>query len=425
MEEVDFVLKEVLKRVEPPKEDLDFIEDALKKLLGDLNKRIKKSKIKTEIFIGGSFAKGTVIKKDYYDVDVFIRFDKKYKSDEISGLMKKILKGIKNVSLIHGSRDYFRIKFAPSFFIELIPVIKVKKPKEAQNITDLSFSHVNYIKKKIKSKKIINDIRIAKAFCYATKCYGAESYINGFSGYALELLVYYYGSFLKFIKAMTKLNQKKEIIDVEKHFKRKSDILLDLNASKLISPIIFIDPTYKQRNVLAALSEETFEKFKKECKGFLKKPSIEAFEIKERDLDKIQKNAKKKRLEFILIKVKTNKQIGDIAGSKLLKFFKHLSVQIEKFFEIKDKGFKYDGEKAAQYFFVVKSKKQIRVIGPFIKDKKSVMAFKKKHKNTSVKNNRIHALDKISFNVKKFISDWKKNNKKRLSEMSITDLNLT
>jgi len=137
---IDSILKEVLEKIKPPQEDLEFIDSTLKKFLEDLRKRIKKNKIKAELFVGGSFAKGTVILKDYYDVDVFIRFDKKHK--EISKLTKKILRGVKNISIIHGSRDYFRIKKGPNFFIELVPVRKISKPKEAENITDLSYSHV-------------------------------------------------------------------------------------------------------------------------------------------------------------------------------------------------------------------------------------------------------------------------------------------
>ena len=443
MEKINSILKGVLEKIKPPKEDLDFIEDSLKKFLEDFKKGIRKNKIKAEIFIGGSFAKETVILKDYYDVDIFVRFDKKYKDSEISKLTKKSLKGIKNVSVIHGSRDYFRIKKGPNFFIELIPVIKVSNPKESDNITDLSYSHVNYIKKKVKSKKVLDEIKIAKAFCYATNTYGAESYIRGFSGYALELLIHYYGSFLKFIKAMTKdtrsekeyknlwskgyegkwLEMKKKIIiDIEKCYKRKEDVLLDINASKLISPIILIDPTYKQRNALAALSKETFEKFQKACKNFLKNPSIKKFEVEKVDLEKIKKQAKKRKLEFILINATTNKQKGDIAGGKLLKFFKHLGNDISRFFDIKHKGFGYDGEKSANYYFVVKSKKEILFPGPFIKDKKNVSAFKKRHKKTLKKANRIYARDKINFSIKEFVFNWKKRYKNRLKEMSISEL---
>ncbi|MBD3252791.1 hypothetical protein GF386_03610, partial [Candidatus Pacearchaeota archaeon] len=54
-------------------------------------------------------------------------------------------------------------------------------------MTDLSYFHVNHILKKIKKNKNLSDeIRLAKKFAYSQNCYGAESYIHGFSGYALE-----------------------------------------------------------------------------------------------------------------------------------------------------------------------------------------------------------------------------------------------
>ena len=250
---INSILIEILEKVEPPKKELDIIKNSLEDFIKKFEKKLKILKINAEVFVGGSFAKNTVIKKDYYDVDVFIRFDKKYGNEEISKLTGKILKGFVNVSIIHGSRDYFRVKISPSFFIEIIPVRKIKNPKDAENITDLSYSHVNYIKRKIKSQKLLDEMKLAKMFCYANHCYGAESYIKGFSGYSLELLIYYYGSFLKFIKTISKM-ENKIVLDIEKQYKNKQEILMDLNSSKLKSPIVLIDPTYKQRNTLAALS---------------------------------------------------------------------------------------------------------------------------------------------------------------------------
>jgi len=418
------ILKTVLQRVQPSKQELETIEKFLEQILKILKSRLKILKIDAEVFVGGSFAKNTVIRKDHYDIDIFIRYDKKYKED-ISILTKKLLKNIKNVSLVHGSRDYFRITKSPTLYFELIPVLKIKKPKQAQNITDLSYSHVKYINKKVKKTKLLDDIRPAKAFCYANHCYGAESYINGFSGYALELLIYHYGNFIKFIRTISKIKQDKTFIDIEKHYKNKQFILMDLNSSKLESPIILIDPTNKSRNALAALSYETLKKFQKECKKFLKSPSIKAFEIKKTDLEKIKKNATKSKHEFILIEAKTQKQSGDIAGSKLLKFYKHLSFEIEKYFTIKNKGFNYGSKKAARYFFVVKNKNEILITGPNSNDMKNVKAFKKKHlKKTFEKKGRVYAKEKINFNIKKFIETWKKENKKRIKEMYISGLEI-
>jgi len=418
---VEAILQEVLEKINPPKEELDIIKNSLEEFLEKFRKSLKSLRINAEIFVGGSFAKNTLIKKNYYDIDIFIRFDKKYKDKEISDLTEKALKEFKNFSKIHGSRDYFRIDIGPSFFIELIPVIKIKNQKEAVNITDLSYSHVRYIKKKLKSKQILDEIKLAKAFCYANQSYGAESYINGFSGYALELLILHYGGFLKFVKAMSKAEDKL-VIDIEKHYKNKSQVMMDVNSSKLKSPIILIDPTYKQRNALAALSTETLKKFQKNCKKFLTNPDIKAFEIEKIDLEKIKNNAKRKKYEFILIMAETNKQPGDVAGSKLLKFHKHFVYEMEKFFDIKDKGFDYGGKKVAEYFFVVKNKKEIIFSGPTVKDKQNLSIFKKKHKN--IYNRRAYSKKKIKFNIKEFVKNWKNKNEKKLKEMQISKLKI-
>jgi tRNA nucleotidyltransferase (CCA-adding enzyme) len=424
MKKTDKILKEVLENSKPSEEDLKYIKDNVKGFSQNINKNIKKLKINAEIFVGGSFAKGTVIKKDNYDVDVFIRYDKKYKNDEISLLTNKILGKLKNVSIIHGSRDYFRVSYEKNLFIEVIPVKKINSPKEYENITDLSYLHVKYINKKIKSQKMLDEVKIAKAFCYANGCYGAESYIHGFSGYSLELLVYYYRGFMNFIRAMSKVRKEKEIVDIEKQFKNKKSILMDLNSSKLSSPVILIDPTYKQRNALAALSEETFEKFQKACKEFIEKPSIKYFEIKKADIEKIKMDSIKKRREFILIEAKTDKQEGDIAGSKLLKFYNYISKEISLSFIVKNRGFDYSGKKSATYFFVAEKKKEIAYSGPFIEDKENCTNFRKEHKNVYEKNKRLYAKEEVNVSLREFLEKWKIKHAKIITEMYIEDLNL-
>ncbi len=419
------ILKEILEKTKPSDEELRNIKKNVESFSREIKEKIKKSKIDAEIFVGGSFAKGTVIKKGKYDVDVFIRYDKKYNNKEISEITGKLLGQSERISVIHGSRDYFRISYGKDFFIELIPVKKIKNPKEHENITDLSYLHVKYINKKIKNKNILDEIKIAKAFCYANGCYGAESYIHGFSGYSLELLVSYYKGFEKFIKAMAKVGKEKLIIDIEKQFKNKKDVLMDLNSSKLNSPIILIDPTYKQRNVLAALSNETFCKFRKACEEFISNPSEKNFEVKKEDINKIKEDSIKKGFEFISIETRTNKPDGDIAGSKLLKFYNYLGKEIERFFIIKNKGFSYEEGKVAEIFFVVESKKEIIYSGPYPDDDKNVLNFKKEHKETYEKEDRLYAREKVNIKIKEFIENWKLKNKKIIKEMYIEEIKVT
>ena len=424
---INLIFEKVLEKSKPSSSELKEINKSLENFKKKFKERLKSRKIDAEIFIGGSFAKKTMVKKGTYDIDIFLRFDKKYDSNEISNLAYQSLRGIKKLSVIHGSRDYFRIQSGRKLFFEIVPVIKINlhQKEKAENITDLSYAHVNYIRKKIKAKKYFDEITLAKVFCHANNCYGAESYIKGFSGYSLELLVYYYKSFLKFIRAVSKLKAgEKLVIDIEKNFRNKQEILMNLNASKLSSPIILIDPTCKQRNALAALSEETFEAFRENCRKFLKNPTEKAFEIKKFDFEKIKTGALNKGFDFILLMAKTGKQGGDVAGSKLLKFYRHLKLEAEKFFRIKNSGFEYSGKKSSKFFLVAINKRKAIYVGPRLNDEVNVKKFKKRHKNIFSKSGRIYAEEKIKLNLNQFIKNWKKENLKKLKEMYLNELNV-
>ena len=148
------------------------------------------------------------------------------------------------------------------------------------------------------------------------------------------------------------------------------------------------------------------------------------FKPKILDLNKIKKRAKKKNLEFVLLKARTNKPSGDVAGSKLLKFYNHLVKEVSEQFEIKEKGFEYDDKQTAKIFFVAKTKKEVLRQGPMISDKENVKLFKAKHKKTFVKTKRVFAREKVIEDLKKFIQNWKKNNKRKIKEMGVKGLEI-
>ena len=420
-------VKEVLKEIDFSlgKKELDCLKKESNEIILKLRKELQKQKFNADVFLGGSLAKETLIKKNHLDIDIFVRFD--WKIDNISLLLERIVKKCFSkkwkIQKIHGSRDYFGISKDKNIIFELIPVTKIKKPEEARNITDLSYFHVDYIKNKLKKTNLTREIALSKAFSKANQVYGAESYINGFSGYGLECLIIYYKSFEKMLRELIKVKDR-IIIDSEKKYKKKGDIVFELNESKLHSPIVLIDPTWKERNVLAALSKETFDKFKIKAKEFLKKPSKRFFEDVKIDVDKLKSLAKKKNAEFVQVEIKTGRQAGDIAGTKMKKFSKFLISEISKYFDVLEKEFEYSGKKTGDLYLILKSKKEIIRIGPPSDLPEHAKIFRKKNKNVFEKNGLLHTKIKINFTGKKFVNDYKKKNSGKLKDMGIIGLGI-
>lgn len=382
--DINSVLKQELKKIKPSVKETSQI----KKQANEIISVLKKAGLKPNI--GGSLAKGTMVKKDVQDVDVFVVFDKEKDTNKLERVLKK--NGIDYI-VKHGSRDYFQIK-KKDIIIELIPVVSVSKAGEAENITDVSLMHVKYVKKHI-TKKLADDIRLAKVFCHAHDCYGAESYIQGFSGYALELLIIYFKGFINFLKKIEKFR----VIDLENYFKDEEEVFLELNESKLKSPLVLIDPTYKFRNVVAGLGEETYLDFLEAKNKFLKSPGLDGFEKRQINIDDMKKLAEKDDARFFEFSLTTDKQEGDIAGTKMKKFFRFILNQFErKKQDVLEWDFSYSGEgQIAKGYAVVKVNPKVEVKGPPKTNKEAVKGFKSVHDKVKIKKGFLYA--KQEFNL--------------------------
>ncbi|MBU0906685.1 MAG: nucleotidyltransferase domain-containing protein [Nanoarchaeota archaeon] len=363
-------------------------------------------KYDADVFLGGSFAKGTLALSETYDADIFVRFDWKYEnlSDLLENVLKEIIREHRmKMKRMHGSRDYFRVYKDNKLTFEIIPVLMIKRVREARNVTDLSYFHVRYVKKKLNGR-MRKELALAKKFFKAQGVYGAESYINGFSGYGLECLIIYYKSFDKMLKELVKVKENGRIvIDLGKFYKKKNEVFFELNESKLHSPVVLIDPTWKERNVLASLSLETFKKFQGVAAAFLKKPSEEFFYKKEFDESELKRN----KGEFVHLELETNRQEGDIAGTKMKKFSRLLEELLKEYFEILDREFVYSGEgnKADVYFKLISKKKVIKK-GPPLEKKKDASKFIRAHKSVSKRAGFVYAIVKIDFDGKEFLRRW-------------------
>jgi len=382
------MLKSELERIRPAESDEKKMRILVNDFMLRLNSKLKR--FRAEAMMGGSFAKGTTIKKKRYDVDLFVLFRD---NEKLSDKLEKVLKELKvKYVRLPGSRDYFSMDSETSgikFKIEIVPVFRIKKAEEALNVTDVSMLHVNYIKNKIrKNPRLSDEIRLSKALCYAQNCYGAESHIKGFSGYCLEILTCYYGGFVNLMKNASKWGEKK-IIDPEKHYRNDNEVMGEINEAKLMSPLILIDPVQMNRNAAAALDREKYDVFRNVAKKFLKSPSGKLFEKKEFDPRGFIEGAKKKKLSLFVVESECRKAKEDISGAKLLKLHNVLMGMLKKEeYEVRHE-WNFSEQKSTSYF-ALKSPKMIIQKGPPAARMKHAAEFKKRWKKVFVKNGNLY-----------------------------------
>ncbi|MFW6310927.1 MAG: nucleotidyltransferase domain-containing protein [Nanoarchaeota archaeon] len=381
--DVKKVTEEVLKSIKPDEKPLIIAQ----KFISRLNKLLLENNISAKAVLGGSMAKNTFLKNDF-DADVFVKFDTKYKGRDISKLLKDILINNFEFEVVRGSRDYFHV-FEKILF-ELIPVLDVSRIEDAENVIDMSPLHVEYFKRK--GKGLEDEVRLLKQFMKANRVYGAESFVNGFSGHVVDLLVIKYGSFLNVLKASLKWSNI-VVIDLERKLK---DPLMELDKSKISGPLVIVDPVQDARNAAAALGFDCFNSFIKSAKSFLNAPTINFFE-KESAYDIIIKKKRDEDLfEFLVEPLRGN---DDIAGTKILKVLEFINNKL-KFFDFTVSDFEWDfGRPSHAYFLIERGKlNPVKVVrGPPIRVKSHCDAFKSKHNDVFEKDGFLYANIKRDF----------------------------
>lgn len=370
------------------------VEKEIAKGVTKIKQAIQKAKINAEVCLGGSAAKGTLLLHDF-DCDVFVRFDyATYKDAPLSDLLEKAIQKFK-AKRVHGSRDYFQMNMEKISY-EIIPVLHVTKSKDAKNVTDMSPLHVTWVKKNAR-KTTCQEIILAKLFCRAQDVYGAESYINGFSGHVLDILIIQYGSLLDLLKNAAAWKTK-TILDPEKHYKNEKEILEKLNAAKVSSPLIIVDPVQPERNAAAALNTEKYVDFITAAKAFLQKPSEEFFIEKKKTEKEITSELKKKfpKATTVFVNLTPHEGKEDIVGTKLLKLFLFIKDELKRHeFNVLESGWHWDRKKKVFFWYTLKTAllpETREHIGPPIAVKKAAIAFQEKHgKRVFERNKRLYA----------------------------------
>ncbi|MDQ3984049.1 MAG: CCA tRNA nucleotidyltransferase [Thermoproteota archaeon] len=284
MTDINSVISKALQLCQPSPKEVQHLteiaEEAMKLL------RQYYSPMITDVVLGGSFAKGTWLKrKDIHDnsvksegctdIDIFIKIDVSLQDEEFDELAKKIAKQSLsgyNPRLRYSSHPYVEA-YVKGIRVNVVPCYNVEKGRW-KSAADRSPFHTEYIRDNLDDEKK-NQVRLLKKFLKSIGVYGAEIATAGFSGYVTEILILKYGSFVSVLKAISNIKEDKNVISIGK---------FDEDVLKIFqSPIIIIDPIDSRRNLGTAISAESVGKAVLAARAFLEKPSLDFFrEKKER-----------------------------------------------------------------------------------------------------------------------------------------------
>jgi tRNA nucleotidyltransferase (CCA-adding enzyme) len=282
--DINSVISKALQLCQPSPKEVQHLteiaEEAMKLL------RQYYSPMITDVVLGGSFAKGTWLKrKDIHDnsvksegctdIDIFIKIDVSLQDEEFDELAKKIAKQSLsgyNPRLRYSSHPYVEA-YVKGIRVNVVPCYNVEKGRW-KSAADRSPFHTEYIRDNLDDEKK-NQVRLLKKFLKSIGVYGAEIATAGFSGYVTEILILKYGSFVSVLKAISYIKEDKNVISIGK---------FDEDVLKIFqSPVIIIDPIDSRRNLGTAISAESVGKAVLAARAFLEKPSLDFFrEKKER-----------------------------------------------------------------------------------------------------------------------------------------------
>lgn len=404
-------LRKVVEAIRPSPAELLSVKRTADEVISKLKRSTNK-----EVVLLGSVAKGTFLSGES-DLDIFILFKKRMNKIQMKAEIEKIFRRAfphENYQMNYAEHPYIKFRFK-GLKVDLVPAYKMKKAAERLTSVDRSVLHTKFILKNL-NKKQKDEVRLLKKLLKANNIYSAEIRIEGFSGYLCELLVIKYKTFTGILRAAAKWKLPL-VIDIKKYHKKSEYPKLIKHFNK---DFVVIDPTDKNRNVSAALSEKNLKKFTTISKRFLKKPSENYF-FREDNFDKKISRFKKKN-NISIIEFKRSEAVDDVLWGQLKRFNRMLESALSDF-DIKEIFAESNGKVRIA---VVSGKKTaggiVEKTGPPLEMKENVKKFRNKHKRQKIikRKGRLVAFVKIpKKNIKDVISEFIKENHRKFNHLDL------
>ena len=286
------VENDMLATVVPDRLLREKVNQASSDLMVAVRKAASSHHIPLEVRLVGSVAKDTYVGEP--DIDVFILFPEDTPRDILEKVGLSIGRKVVGGEERYAEHPYIHGIFQ-GFQVDLVPCYLLPDALHIKSAVDRTPFHTNYILSNLRPEQH-DQVRLLKQFLKGVGVYGADAKVCGFSGYLAELLVLKYGDFQGTISAGSTW-----ISGMELTLNGEGDV-------SFRSPLVFIDPVDRNRNVASALSVDAFATFVRACKEYGKNKDRRFFfpdPVIPLDMDEIERRLG--RLGTKLVTVRTRR----------------------------------------------------------------------------------------------------------------------
>ncbi len=246
---------EILATVIPDRSLREDVDKASSDLVRRVREVASDYDIDLEVRLVGSVAKDTYVGDP--DLDVFILFPE----DAPRETLEKVGLSIGH-KVVVGEERYAEHPYIHGMFqgfqVDLVPCYKLADAQHIKSAVDRTPFHTEYILLNLQPEQH-DQVRLLKQFMKGIGVYGADAKVCGFSGYLAELLILKCGDFVGVIKEAAVWKSGTTIS------------LAEEGDGSFRSPLVFIDPVDRNRNVASALSVDSFAVFISACGQYSKR----------------------------------------------------------------------------------------------------------------------------------------------------------
>ena len=364
----------------------------------------------------GSMAKKTSL-MDKADIDIFITFPLTYSEEDLKKYGLEF--GQYCIEKVNGKQE---IRYAShpyvtgiidNYEVDFVPCYNIKDASELKSAVDRTILHTDYVQGHLSDDEA-KEVLLLKKFMTSVNTYGANSKVNGFSGYLCELLILKYHSFENVVKNAADKWHNQYKIDLENYG----------TSNNYKDPLIVIDPVDKNRNVAAALSMQKYSEFIVACRNFLNNPKKEYFKDKKINVEKenLISEFNERATKCYMLSFNVPELPDDVIYPQVNKTMNSfISVSEMYDFKMLETNFYIDSKNKAHIIleYEINELPNVKIHnGPQVKFKENGLNFKKKYPNAYIKHNKWISISERKYkNVEEMIENVVKKENRSILKM--------